>query len=123
MLLGGDGRDRLYGGCGRDLLIGGVGADWLYGGSRDDILIGGTTSYDANDEALVAIMAEWTASGSIDTRIGHLENGGGLNGAFLLNDENVFDDEEEDILHGGSRDDWLLFFDLDSVHGRGRRSR
>jgi Ca2+-binding RTX toxin-like protein len=57
--VGGGGNDLLYGGSGRDLLIGGLGADTLRGGGGDDILIGGYTDYDANVQALLAVMKEW----------------------------------------------------------------
>jgi Ca2+-binding RTX toxin-like protein len=39
LLLGGEGKDKLYGGGGNDTLDGGAGADQLYGGLGDDTLI------------------------------------------------------------------------------------
>ena len=44
------------------------GADRMIGNGGDDILIGGTTSYDGNEAALVAIMAEWTSGHDFATR-------------------------------------------------------
>ena len=42
MILGLDGRDRLYGSAGNDKLDGGSGADRLYGGSGNDNISGGS---------------------------------------------------------------------------------
>ena len=66
------------------MLIGGLGRDSFYGRSGDDILIGGTTDHDANEEALLAILAEWEQQTPIDDRIANLTNGGGANGLYLL---------------------------------------
>ena len=114
VLVGGTGHDGLYGGVGRDVLIGGVGKDALYGWDDDDILIGGTTQHDENDDALLAILAEWASETPIDTRIGNLLNGGGVNGTVTL-DEAHGDDEELDWVLGGSESDWLWAFPLDQV--------
>lgn len=110
LLLGGDGDDLVVGGDGRDLMIGGFGADRLVGNSGDDILIAGTTDHDANDAALCALMAEWTRT-DIDfaSRVTHLQNGGGLNSSFLVNDLTVHDDGATDVLTGSSGQDWFLF--------------
>jgi Ca2+-binding RTX toxin-like protein len=109
VLVGGAGDDLLIGGSGRDLLIGGLGSDQLTGNADDDILIAGTTDYDARVNALSAIMAEWTR-GAADyaQRINHLEQGGGLNGAFLLNDTTVHDDGSVDRLTGSAGRDWFF---------------
>src|SRR5262249_4786583 len=114
VLVGGDGDDELIGGSGRDLLIGGLGSDHLTGNAVDDILIAGTTNYDARVNALSAIMAEWTR-GDADyaQRINHLEQGGGLNGAFLLNDTTVHDGGSVDRLTGSAGRDWF-FANLDA---------
>ena len=113
VLLGGDGNDSLVGGRGRDLLIGGVGADRLIGDQDDDILIGGTTSHDASDVALMAIMSEWTSGHSYALRVYNLQNGGGLNGNYRLdgNDgssQTVFNDNDVDTLTGSQSQDWFL---------------
>ena len=60
VLLGDEGDDMLVGGPGDSVLIGGVGADRIVGAAGDDLLIGGTTLFDNNDNALLAILAEWT---------------------------------------------------------------
>ena len=114
ILLGGDGRDYLCGNGGRNMLIGGLGRDFLLGSTGDDILIGGVTSHDANDAALTAVMAEWTAAGTLEQRIDHLRGGGGLNGQFLLRmHETVFDDNEQDVFWGDAQNDWFLFYGSD----------
>jgi uncharacterized repeat protein (TIGR01451 family) len=104
ILLGGLGSDVMHGGSGRDLVIGGEGRDKVYGDGDDDILIGGTTDFDADETALLEIMAEWSSSASFDTRIANLE-------AFL-NDGTVFDDGEIDDLSGTAGRDWYLDFAL-----------
>src|SRR5207302_5325888 len=83
VLVGGAGADALTGGTGRDLLIGGLGADTLRGGGGDDILIGGYTDYDANVQALLAVMKEWgRTDATYNTRVNHLSGtSGGLNGS------------------------------------------
>ena len=124
ILLGGPANDSLLGGSGRDLLIGGTGSDSLSGSSSYDILIGGTTDHDANDAALLAILAEWTQRTPIDDRIANLTNGGGLNGAVLLAiGETVHDDDDQDTLYGGSSSDWFLMFEDEFVRDRGSRDR
>ena len=100
VLLGGTKNDSLVGGAGRDLLIGGLGADVLIGdatiagSSGEDILIGGTTTYSggtsltppaADVVALNALMNEWRRTDlNYASRVSHLQEGGGLNGATKL---------------------------------------
>ena len=126
VLIGGDGNDVLRGGAGRDLLIGGVGADKEFGQGGDDILIGGTTDWDANLPALCAIMDEWTRPCTVpidtivagiqpqvcdnyDARTNNLEDGGGLNGVYVLDATTVHDDMAVDNLVGGNSDrDWFF---------------
>ena len=57
MLVNGSGKSTLYGGSGSCLLIAGSGTSTLYGGSGISMLVGGATSYDANDQALLSILA------------------------------------------------------------------
>jgi Ca2+-binding RTX toxin-like protein len=138
-LFGGDGTDVLEAGSGNDLisgnshqdvLIGGLGGDTLYGRNHDDILIGGATRYDANAQALLAILAEWTQPTPIDDRISNLQNGGGANGPYVLDRYSlaspggtVYDDAEEDELRGGADGDWFLGFASDLVHDQGPHDR
>ncbi|HUE74281.1 MAG TPA: GEVED domain-containing protein [Pirellulaceae bacterium] len=102
ILLGGLGNDVLHGGSGRDLIIGGEGRDKVYGDADDDILIGGTTDYDADEAALLEILAEWSSGASFESRIANLE--------LFLNDGTVFDDGEIDDLSGAGGRDWYLDF-------------
>ena len=43
-------------------MIGGSGESSLTGGQGNSILIGGSTDFDANDQALLAILQEWCRS-------------------------------------------------------------
>jgi Ca2+-binding RTX toxin-like protein len=113
ILLGGPGDDVLTGGSARDLLIGGLGVDRLSGNAADDILIGGTTTHDANDAALLAILAEWNAPRPYAARVANLTDGSGsatrLNNDFFLRlGQTVFDDGKRDTLLGGGGQNWLL---------------
>ncbi|HKB02490.1 MAG TPA: PKD domain-containing protein, partial [Gemmataceae bacterium] len=108
--LGEDGDDTLLGSLGRNLLIGGAGADKLIGRPGDDILVGGSTTHDANETALLAIMAEWTSGADYQTRIAHLRGTtpGGLNGSYVLDAATVIDDLAPDRLHGSGGLDWFF---------------
>jgi Ca2+-binding RTX toxin-like protein len=116
VLLGGAGSDTLTGGQANDILIGGLGADVLQGNGGDDILIGGTTSFDANDAALCALLAEWSSGHSYSDRVKNLSNGSGsttynsrLNqGYFLIPGTTVFDDNAIDDVSGGGGTDWFF---------------
>jgi cyclophilin family peptidyl-prolyl cis-trans isomerase len=61
-LVNGAGNSTLYGGSGASLLIAGSGASTLYGGSGPSYLVGGSTSYDANDQALLSILNSLASS-------------------------------------------------------------
>ncbi|MDB5323084.1 MAG: hypothetical protein JWN40_4715 [Phycisphaerales bacterium] len=115
ILVGGDGHDALDGGAGSDLLIGGRDTDLLYGGGAGDLLIGGRTAYDANADALTAILSEWSSARPYVTRIDNLRGVGTLprnNGNFFLKTSgaqaSVFDDASIDILTGGPGRDWFF---------------
>ena len=125
IIVGGPGDDHINGGSSRDILIGGTGADLLVGNSADDLLIGGTTAYDANAEALTAMMAEWNSGRSYSQRVHNLSKGTGgngldsstfasrANGEFFLigNDgasQSVFNDDDEDGLTGSLDSDWFF---------------
>ncbi|MBI3465375.1 MAG: DUF11 domain-containing protein [Planctomycetes bacterium] len=113
VLVGGDERDQITGRKGRDLIIGGRGNDSLISHNDEDILVAGTTRWEANDSALSAIMAEWTrADQRYALRVDHVLNGGGLNGAFLLNRTTVADDGDHDDLTGSVGTD-LFFANID----------
>jgi hypothetical protein len=111
ILVGGAGNDTLIGGSVRDLIIGGLGADALDGQGEDDLLIAGNTAYDAlgNEGNLLALLAEWNRTDeTYEQRVDHLRNGGGLNGAIVLNSTTVFDDGAIDTLTGGTGRDWFF---------------
>jgi ELWxxDGT repeat protein len=117
VLVGGAGSNVLYGGSGRNLLIAGLGSGSLYAGTAGDILIGGSTSYDSDtlgdQKALAYLMAEWDSADSYATRIKKLQNGGGLNGSYVLNSTTVFDNGLTNYLYGyslatGAGLDWFF---------------
>ncbi len=111
ILTGNAGNDLLIGGAGLDMLIGGAGNDRLFGGPDDDILVGGTTLFDHNDDALKALLNEWTSGRPFDTRVNNLQFGIGDfldgSGVLLARGASVFN-SGHDNLNGGSGDN-LLF--------------
>jgi Ca2+-binding RTX toxin-like protein len=114
VLLGGTGNDKVTGRLGRDILIGGSDADKMLGSRDEDILIGGTTDFDANDEALLAILAEWRSERDYPTRVTNIR-GTGLgprnNNSFFFSPilGTVHDDGVTDKLTGGGDGlDWFL---------------
>jgi Ca2+-binding RTX toxin-like protein len=130
VLVGGSGHDVLMAGRGRDVLIAGTGSSVLLdsgqrGSSGGSILIGGSTAYDANDQALRAILAEWSSHRSLQTRIADLTDGSGsrhrLNGDYFLNGDTLLDNGVTDQLFGDSRWDWFLPFPQDEVIDSHRR--
>jgi len=117
ILVGGEDDDELQGRGGKDILIGSAGIDTIHGQSGQDILVGGSTDHDANDTALLAILAEWTRVAGVNARIANLENGGGLNGSYILElGDTIHDDGDEDDLFGEAGNDWFLFHALDVAH-------
>jgi PKD repeat protein len=118
ILVGGGGHDTLtdtYTGSAanrRSLLIAGAGGSTLKAGGAGDILIGGTTTYDNNNAALMAILAEWQSGDDYTTRFNRLEGlqGGGLNGAYdLIWGGTVNDNNAKDRLVGGTTGlDWFF---------------
>jgi Ca2+-binding RTX toxin-like protein len=138
ILIGGGGNDILIGGGGNDILIGGQGAaslsaagsgrsiliggnstvpETLTGSSQDDIFIGGYTNYDsyslAHDEALLAILAEWTSGDSEAVREGMIMSGvgAGHKDKFKLL-ATVFSDGAIDTINGNGAEpgdtDWII---------------
>src|SRR5262249_4027021 len=108
MLLGGDGNDTLTGGSGRDLLFGGLGADVLNGGNGQDVLIGDRTIFDANLDALFALMGKWGSPEAYNTRVNSLVNGTGPNDTSVPTPATVLDDSAVDKLSGQGQVDWFL---------------
>jgi hypothetical protein len=95
------------------------------GNAGEDILISGYTSFDANDTALKAILAEWTSARSYSQRLWNLSQGTAasgldsskknnrLNGNWYLigNDgssQTVFNDNDVDTMTGNQDKDRFL---------------
>ena len=98
VISGGTGNDFILGSDGHDLIIGGAGGtgDSIDGGGGNDLLIAGDTNNsvssqasDANDVALMALLAVWNA-----THVAGLANG------IVLGDDGA-----ADTLTGGTGDD------------------
>lgn len=120
ILVGGAGTDTLVATGSRNVLIGGEGADQLTAALDGDLLIGGTTNFDTNSVALQAILAEWSATIAVNTRIAHLtgSQSGGLNGSFFLVSDavrpgTVHNDFAIDTITNTFAEDWLLLFSDD----------
>jgi Ca2+-binding RTX toxin-like protein len=118
ILIGLGGNDVLTGGSQRDLLFGGTGADVLQGAGGDDLLIAGTTSFDRDRAALLLIHSEWISTRTFAQRTANIwGNGTGTraNGTTYLNSgladgitDSVFADADNDILIGGTNQDWFF---------------
>ncbi len=114
ILVGGAGNDTLVNnstgtsGSSRALLIGGSGGDTLTAGAAGDLLIGGTTSYDTNNAALLAILAEWDSTDSYSLRFSKLQSGVGSGNWQLVWGSTVQDDAAVDTLNGGPGLDWYF---------------
>ena len=118
ILIGLGGNDVLTGGSQRDLLFGGTGADVLQGAGGDDLLIAGTTSFDRDRASLLLIHSEWISTRTFAQRTANIwGNGTGTraNGTTYLNSgladgitDSVFADAENDILIGGTNQDWFF---------------
>jgi hypothetical protein len=108
----------LTGGSGRSILIGGGGPAQLAGGSSDSLLIGGGTTYDLNDAALLAILAEWDTNQTFAARIAQLTSGVGPNGSYALNASTITEDSQANTLITGSGPTWFLAHQKDTVKSK-----
>jgi hypothetical protein len=92
------------------------------------MLIAGSTIYDNNEVALAALMAEWTSSDSLATRIADLTDNtaspyftGGLNGNYFLLDsgpnQTVYSDSSADTITAGSGPDLIFASASDKITG------
>jgi uncharacterized repeat protein (TIGR01451 family) len=114
VLVGGSGSDTLIGGTGHNILIAGTGASKLYStplgvseaSTSGSILIAGTTTYDNNDSALSAIMAEWGSSDSYATRVAKI-SGGSLAGGVELSTSTIVASKAVDELFASTGYDWF----------------
>ncbi len=117
VLVGGEGNDKLYGGNDDDILLGGLGVDLLRGDAGDDLLIGDVTTHDANNTALLALLAEWSSGTPLATRVANLMSGGGLAAGFMLTwGGTVTADGAKDDLTGSSGADWFFQFNLGTAN-------
>jgi len=108
ILVGGDGNDVLAGSAGFDILIGGLGIDTLRGEAGDDLIIGGSTTYDADEERLRAIRAEWSRTDLTTTqKRANLTQGIGANNSIRLDSTTVLDDFVVDQLFVSAGEDWI----------------
>jgi hypothetical protein len=138
IIRGGGGNDTIVGGGGNDILIGGQGAaslsaagsgrsiliggkssvpQTLTGSAQDDLFIGGYTNYDsyslAHDQALLAILAEWTSGDSEATRESKITHGVGPGGRYKFKlGGTVFGDGASDTINGNGAEsgdtDWVI---------------
>ena len=118
VLLGMAGNDTLTGGSNRDILVGGLGNDSLTGAAGDDILIAGTTSFDDQEAAWIAILAEWTSTRTFAVRTANIlgpGTTGRANGSNFLNRaadaiaDTVFSElGSTDNLLGQAGQDWFF---------------
>lgn len=117
IMLGRDGRDRLFGGPGgRDLLIGGAGKDILRGHDYaassplddSDLLIGDSHAGDRSLPALAEMFRIWTDRGlSYQSRLALLRSASSL---ARVDHSTVIDDGVRDKLFGGPGKDWLAAY-------------
>jgi ELWxxDGT repeat protein len=109
ILVGNAGNDHLFGIGGRDILIGGLNFDTLSGDTGEDILIAGVTDFDNVYSDLEWLMAEWSSTDPIGTRITKLRTGVGPNSIALTAGTSVNDDNGElDELSGNAALDWFF---------------
>src|SRR5262249_35258387 len=94
--------NQLDGGAGRDVLIAGAFLGTLLGGDDADLLIGGTTAYDADPDALEAVMAEWSR-----TDIGNTDRANNLRGGLLAPGKATSNGKVNSLM--GNRDVDLFF--------------
>jgi Ca2+-binding RTX toxin-like protein len=129
VLLGMGGNDALTGGSNRDILVGGLGNDSLIGAAGDDILIAGTTSYDDQEAAWIAILAEWTSTRTFAVRTANIlgpGTAGRANGTNNLNRaaesiaDTVFSElGSTDSLLGQAGQDWFFSDSTSDFNGTG----
>ena len=118
VLLGMAGNDTLTGGSNRDILVGGLGNDSLTGAAGDDILIAGTTTFDNQEDAWIAILAEWSSTRTFAVRTANIlgpGTTGRANGSNYLNRaadaiaDTVFSElGSTDNLLGQAGQDWFF---------------
>jgi Ca2+-binding RTX toxin-like protein len=112
ILLGGDGNDVIMGGHRGDIVIGGAGEDQLSGDEGNDLVIGGATQFDQNEQALFALLTEWTSTRSLSQRLNNLRTGSGPALAplriRLAAGQTVFDSHVDTLFGDGGGADWFF---------------
>jgi hypothetical protein len=113
IVLGGAGNDTVSGGAGRDILVGGTGSDVIAGNADEDLLIDGTTSYDANDAALIALLNAWSGAATYTAGVNAVSTGVGVAGGYRLvgddgGTQTVFTDNDVDTLTGSGGQDFFF---------------
>ncbi|HQU41649.1 MAG TPA: hypothetical protein PK867_02510 [Pirellulales bacterium] len=128
VLIDDGGNELLMGGSARDLIIGN-GGDRLASNGGQDLMIAGYYSYEFDETALAAIMAEWTSAYSLAARLADLTgdtsspyfSASRLNGNYFLLDgganQTVFQDFSSDTLTAGSGPDLVFASAGDTIHG------
>jgi Ca2+-binding RTX toxin-like protein len=106
VLVGGSGNNVLFAGRGDNILIGGGGGrNIIMGTQGNNVEVGGGCSYETNEAALNAVMAEWSSTDSYAKRVGYLNDtitgGGGQNGSWYLDANTIIHGSTSDYLFGG----------------------
>ncbi|WP_367187000.1 calcium-binding protein [Roseibium sp.] len=97
-LFAGDGEDHVYGGAGHDEILGGAGDDRLFGNADNDFLVGGTGKDLVEGGDGIDTLSGGTANDVLTAVVkGDLPSNAGF-----------VDDEEQDILDGGTGADTYL---------------
>ena len=103
LIFGGTGVDILFGSAGNDVVVGGDGLDLVFGGRGHDIVVAGEISPTLTDQALRDISEDWAVNRVADE---------GPDDETL--DESV-EDDNVDLVHGGSGADWFIIGNRDWV--------
>jgi phospholipase C len=128
VIVGGSGDNRLTGGGGPSIIIGGSGHDHLNTGDGAALVVAGTTAFDANFEALEALLAEWSRTDvTFAQKLAHLDGGatGGKNvlpgstQAVILDTSTVQSHGGEDVI---TRENDTGVQDLIFAHIVGKRT-
>jgi uncharacterized repeat protein (TIGR01451 family) len=142
-LYGGSGRNYLYGGSGNNVIVGGSGMNYIWSGAGRSLLIGGggggspnyilgstgsnieisgTTSYDANQAALNAILQEWDGANgdAFNVRVQKITKTGMMvNGAnVVLNSTTIQRVAAYEYLYGGLGQNMFFATETGSVFDR-----
>jgi Ca2+-binding RTX toxin-like protein len=107
VLVGGAGHNVLRGGPGKNVLIAGLGSSTVVGGSGPSILIGGYTNVDANDQALLALLAQGPQAAVRNGRIAYARSGRRITSALPAGIK-VLSTGAHDALFAGSGFTWFL---------------